>query len=128
MSSTVPRILFGLAAGAVAYVAYRRRATLLAALRPQETTALPAAGTAPVVRGNTAVQTTNTTSGSGVTSWQSGPAGIMDQIRRYVESARAQLDVAIAEGQVAAAQTRQELEARFAAAKNDPGSARSAFS
>jgi hypothetical protein len=52
----------------------------------------------------------------------------MDQLRRYVESARAQLDVAIAEGQVAAAQTRQELEARFAAAKNDPGSARSAFS
>jgi hypothetical protein len=120
--------LFGLAAGAVAYVAYRRRATLLAMIRPQETTALPAGGTAPVVRGNTAVQSTNTTAGSGVASWQSGPAGIMDQIRRYVESARAQLDVAIAEGQVAAAQTRQELEARFAAAKNDPGSARSAFS
>lgn len=61
------------------------------------------------------------------TAVQGGPNGLVEQARRYVESARAQLDAAIAEGQVVAAQTRQELEARFAAAKADPASARSAF-
>lgn len=58
---------------------------------------------------------------------QGGVNGLVEQGRRYLDSARRQLDVAIAEGQVAAAQTRQELEARFAAAKKDPGSASSAF-
>lgn len=129
-SSPVPRILFGLAAGAVAYVVYRRRATLLATIRPHDATALPAAGGAPFVRGTTAVQTTNTTTGAGgrtMATLQSGPSGILDQIRRYVASTRAQLDIAIAEGQVAAAETRRDLEARFATAKKDPSSARSAF-
>lgn len=77
------------------------------------------------------MQNANTTAGGGsrwMATTQSGPAGILDKVRRYVESARAQLDVAIAEGQLTAAQTRQELEARFANAKNDPASARSAFS
>lgn len=59
---------------------------------------------------------------------QQGPSGLVEQGRRYLDSARRQLDVAIAEGQLAAAQTRRELEERFAAAKKDPSSARSAFS
>lgn len=58
---------------------------------------------------------------------QGGPSGVAAHVQRYVQSARAQLDVAIAEGQAAAAQTRKDLEARFAAAKKDPASVRSAF-
>jgi hypothetical protein len=48
-------------------------------------------------------------------------------IQRYIDSARAQLDVAIAEGQAQAARTRTELEARFEEAKRDPSRGRSAF-
>jgi hypothetical protein len=58
---------------------------------------------------------------------QRRPDGFLVEARRYLEAARAQLDVAIAEGQVAAAQTRKELEERFNAAKENPRSARSAF-
>jgi hypothetical protein len=58
---------------------------------------------------------------------QRGPDGFLAEARRYVDAARAQLDIAIAEGQVAAAQTRKELEERFNAAKENPRSARSAF-
>ena len=58
---------------------------------------------------------------------QRRPDGFLAEARRYLEAARAQLDVAIAEGQVAAAQTRKELEERFNAAKENPRSARSAF-
>jgi hypothetical protein len=58
---------------------------------------------------------------------QRGPDGWLAEARRYIDAARAQLDVAIAEGQVAAAQTRKELEERFNAAKENPESARSAF-
>jgi hypothetical protein len=56
-----------------------------------------------------------------------GPDGFLAEVRRYLDAARAQIDVAIAEGQVAAAQTRKELEERFNAAKENPRSARSAF-
>jgi hypothetical protein len=58
---------------------------------------------------------------------QRRPDGFLVEVRRYLDAARAQLDVAIAEGQVAAAQTRKELEERFNAAKENPRSARSAF-
>ena len=71
----------------------------------------------------TAIDTMRTLS----TALQRGPRDLIEQARRYVDSARAQLDAAIAEGQVAAAQTRKELEERFNAAKENPRSARSAF-
>ena len=58
---------------------------------------------------------------------QDGPHAVVDEVRRYVETARKQIDLAIAEGKVAAAQTRQELEARFAQAKENPGRGASAF-
>ena len=52
---------------------------------------------------------------------------IIGQIQFYIATARAQVDTAIAEGQAEAARTRRELEDRFAQAKKDPESARSAF-
>jgi hypothetical protein len=52
---------------------------------------------------------------------------LLVEARRYVDAARAQFDVAIAEGRVAADQTRKELEERFNAAKENPRSGRSAF-
>ena len=61
------------------------------------------------------------------TAVELGPSGLAEQARRYVDLARTQLDVAIAEGKLAAEQRRKELEERLAAAKRDPASARSAF-
>lgn len=57
----------------------------------------------------------------------SGPSGVVARIQQSLASARAQLDTAIAEGQVAAEKRRTELEDRFATAKKDPTSAQAAF-
>ncbi|MCA1599586.1 MAG: hypothetical protein LC769_11355, partial [Chloroflexi bacterium] len=54
-------------------------------------------------------------------------AHLLAPIQRYIASTRAQLDVAIAEGQAQAARTRQDLEVRFEEAKKDPQRGRSAF-
>ena len=62
-----------------------------------------------------------------ITALQKGVGGIREGIQTYIASARAQLDLAIAEGQATAAQTRQELEQRFVEAKRDPQRARTAF-
>lgn len=61
------------------------------------------------------------------TALQGGPDGLVEQARHYVEAARTRINTAIAEGQATAVQTRQDLEARLAAAKADPASARSSF-
>ena len=126
------RFLIGLALGAAAVAIYRQRANLQALAGPRIGAALPHGSRAPVPSGASTVQNMlSTTTGAlrsvSTTVTERGVNGLTEQARRYVESARAQLDAAIAEGQLAAAQTRQELEARFAAAKSDPASARSAF-
>lgn len=52
---------------------------------------------------------------------------LLATVKGYIASARAQLDLAIAEGKATAAQTRLDLEARFEQAKRDPDSAKKAF-
>lgn len=52
---------------------------------------------------------------------------LLATVKGYIASARAQLDLAIAEGKATAAQTRLDLEARFEQAKRDPDSAKTAF-
>lgn len=129
-------ILIGLAIGAAAAAVYRRRELAQLLGSPRLVAALPPAGSSPALsmsmsKGspmqNVSIRALDTIRDISTTLQQEGPRGLVEQGRRYFESARKQLDVAIAEGQVAAAQTRQELEARFAAAKADPQSARSAF-
>ena len=141
-SNPVSGLLIGLAIGAVVVAVYRRWAASQALLGPQSRAALPPgsrqSGAAvppgsrlPARRGGVAMQTLSTTAIDTMRNLslalQHGPDGFLAEARRYVDAARAQLDVAIAEGQVAAAQTRKELEERFNAAKENPQSARSAF-
>ncbi len=131
-SNPVPTILIGLAVGAAALAVYRRRSSLPALLGPGGTLALPPTSRALISSGGSTVQNMLATTASGAaravsTVAELGPSGLAEQARRYVEQVRAQLDVAIAEGKVAAEQRRKELEERLAAAKRDPASARTAF-
>ena len=130
-SNPVSGLLIGLAIGAVVVAVYRRWAASQALLGPQSRAALPPGSRLPARRGGVAIQTLSTTAHDTMRNLslalQHGPDGFLAEARRYVDAARAQLDVAIAEGQVAAAQTRKELEERFNAAKENPQSARSAF-
>ena len=123
-------LMVGLAVG-TAVAIYRRRASLQSLSGPGHNGALPPGTRALTRSGGSAMQTLLVTAAGTMhalsTAVQGGPTGLVEQTRRYVESARAQLNVAIAEGQLAAAQTRKELEERFAAAKTNPASARSAF-
>ncbi len=148
---TLPRLLIGLAIGAAAMALYNRRAALLhvsgmahddrahlalsdsggLSVQDQSTQARVATTTDAYV-----IHPTGTPAGTAtaiepkqtpVTALQKGVGGIREQIQRYIASARTQLDVAIAEGQATAAQTRQELEQRFVEAKRDPQRARTAF-
>jgi len=130
-SNSVSGLLIGLAIGAVVVAVYRRWAISQALLGPQSAAALPPDSRLPARNGGAAMQTLSTTASDTMRNLslalQRGPDGFLAEARRYVDAARAQLDIAIAEGQVAAAQTRKELEARFNAAKENPRSARSAF-
>jgi hypothetical protein len=130
-SNPVSGLLIGLAIGAVVVAVYRRWAASQALLGPQSRVALPPGSRLPARRGGVAMQTLSTTAIDTMRNLSlalhHGPDGFLAEARRYVDAARAQLDVAIAEGQVAAAQTRKELEERFNAAKENPQSARSAF-
>ncbi len=87
---------------------------------PTDTAVVVSAGT-----GQTAVQVREVESTAMQTT--SGPSGVITRIQQSLASARAQLDTAIAEGQVAADRRRTELEDRFATAKKNPVSAREAF-
>jgi hypothetical protein len=128
--SPLAPILIGVAIGATAAVIYNRRSLLAIAGAPGRPV-LPPGSRALSPNGGLALQNVQNTATSVArslsTALQGGPSGLIEQAQRYIQTARAQLDVAIAEGQVAAAQTRKELEERFAAAKTDPASARSAF-
>jgi hypothetical protein len=113
-------------------VIYRRRASLQALAGPRIGAVLPTGSRALVASGGSTMQqmlvtTSGTIRALSTALIEGGPRGLAAQARRYAESVRAQLDAAIAEGQVTAAQTRQQLEERLAAAKRDPASARSAF-
>lgn len=126
-------ILLGLAIGATAAAIYQRRTLMQALTAPRSGAALPPGQRSPALLEGAAMQNVSTMAlgtirNLSMTLQQQGPSGLVGQGRRYLDSARKQLDIAIAEGQLAAAQTRRELEERFAAAKKDPGSARSAFS
>src|SRR5436309_11841898 len=128
----VSGLLIGLAIGAVVVAVYRRWAASQALLGPQSRAALPPGSRLPARRGGVAMQKTLSTTAIDTMrnlslALQHGPDGFLAEARRYVDAARAQLDVAIAQGQVAATQTRKELEARLNAAKENPRSARSAF-
>ena len=148
-SSILPRILIGVAIGAAAFVLYNRRGIFAGVSGPQPGAQLPpgsvgdtvvnADGT-PVPRAETFQfnpPATGAASGTGasVTSASSAAvqktqgtlAHLLAPVQRYIASARAQLDVAIAEGQAQAARTRQDLEARFEDAKKDPARGRTAF-
>lgn len=130
--SRVQGLLVGLAVGTAAVAAYRRRASLLALAAPRGNAVLPPAGRELALSGGVAMQNMLISTAAGTarvlsSAVQLGPSGIAEQARRYVQSARVQLDAAIAEGQATAAQTRRDLEARLAAAKADPASAKSAF-
>ena len=153
---TLPRILIGLAIGAAAVAFYNRRAALLsvsgmargdraelalsdrggASVQDQSGQSRVATTTDAYVihpTGTTAGTTAGTTTTAlepkqtPITALQKRVGGIREGIQHYIDSARAQLDVAIAEGQATAAQTRQELEQRFVEAKRDPQRARTAF-
>lgn len=147
-SSILPRILIGVAIGAAAFVLYNRRGIFAGVSGPQPGAQLP-----PGSMGDTVVNadgtpapraetfqfdpsgTTTSRSGTSVTSASSTAvqkaqgtfAHLLTPVQRYIASARAQLDVAIAEGQAQAARTRQDLEVRFEEAKKDPQRGRSAF-
>ncbi len=145
-SSILPRILIGVAIGAAAFVLYNRRGIFAGVSGPQPGAQLPrgsvgdtadtvinADGT-PAPRAET-FQFDSSGTGTSVTSTSSTAvqkaqgtfAHLLAPVQRYIASARAQLDVAIAEGQAQAARTRQDLEARFEEAKKDPQRGRSAF-
>ena len=150
-SSALPRILIGVAIGAAAFVLYNRRGIFAGVSGPQPGAQLPPSGVGatadtvvnadgtPVPRTETfqfdSSGTTTFRASSRVTSASSTVvqkaqgtlAPMMAPVQRYIASARAQLDVAIAEGQAQAARTRQDLEARFEEAKKDPARGRSAF-
>ena len=66
-------------------------------------------------------------SSTAVQTAQGAFSKLMAPIQRYIDSAKAQLDVAIAEGQAQAQRTRVDLEARFEESKKDPSRGRSAF-
>jgi hypothetical protein len=128
----MPTILVGLAVGGAALAVYRRRSSLPALLNSRATLALPPGSRSLITSGGSTVQNMLATTASGAaralsTVAELGPGGLAEQARRYVGQVRAQLDVAIAEGKVAAEQRRKELEERLAAAKRDPASARTAF-
>jgi hypothetical protein len=147
-SSILPRILIGVAIGAAAFVLYNRRGIFAGVSGPQPGAQLPpgsvgdtvvnADGT-PAPRAETfqfdPSGTTTSTAGTSVTAASSTAvqkaqgtfAHLLAPVQRYIASARAQLDVAIAEGQAQAARTRQDLEVRFEEAKKDPQRGRSAF-
>ena len=147
-SSILPRILIGVAIGAAAFVLYNRRGIFAGVSGPQPGAQLPpgsaddtvvnADGT-PAPRAETfefnSSGTTTSRAGSSVTAASSTAvqkaqgtfAHLLAPVQRYIASARAQLDVAIAEGQAQAARTRQDLEARFEEAKKDPARGRAAF-
>ncbi len=148
-SSVLPRILIGVAIGAAAFVLYNRRGIFAGVSGPQPGAHLPpssasdtvinADGT-PVPRAETFQfnpSGTGAASGTGasvtsasstaVQKAQGAFAHLLAPIQSYIASARAQLDVAIAEGQAQAARTRQDLEVRFEEAKKDPQRGRSAF-
>jgi hypothetical protein len=128
----MPTFMIGVAIGAAALAVYRRRSSLSAMLNSRGTLALPAGSRSLISSGESTVQNMLATTASSAaraisTVAELGPSGLAEQARRYVEQARAQLDVAIAEGKAAAEQRRKELEGRLAAAKRDPASARTAF-
>ncbi len=147
-SSILPRILIGVAIGAAAFVLYNRRGIFAGVSGPQPGAQLPpgsvgdtvvnADGT-PAPRAETfqfdPSGTTTSRAGTSVTAASSTAvqkaqgtfAHLLAPVQRYIASARAQLDVAIAEGQAQAARTRQDLEVRFEEAKKDPQRGRSAF-
>lgn len=157
-SGFLPRILIGVAIGAVALVIYNRRGIFGGVSGPQLGAQLPegerianADGT-PVPRSETiqfepvAPRAAGASAGGAGSSRVTGISASVTRasstavqkaqgvfadglvpIQRYIDSARAQLDVAIAEGQAQAARTRTELEARFEEAKRDPSRGRSAF-
>ncbi len=153
-SSLLPRILIGVALGAAAIIIYNRRGIFSGVSGPQPGAQLPtstgdrivnADGT-PVPRSETIAfepggtgggssAGTGSTIGTSVAQASSTAVrkaqglfgNLLAPIQRYIDSARAQLDVAIAEGQAQAARTRTELEARFEEAKKDPSRGRSAF-
>ncbi len=128
-SASLPSLMIGVAIGVTAWAIARRRASMALAA-PRAETVLPGEHP-PALSGDSSMQTmltrTNETIRALSTAAQHGSNGLSAQVLRYVASARARVNVAIAEGQVAAAQTRRDLEARLAAAKVDPGSARTAF-
>ena len=128
-SGSVPSLMIGVAIGVTAWAIARRRASMALAASPAEPRL--AGGRTLAVSGDSAMQTMLTRTGETIRALsavaQDGSNGLAAQLRRYATAARARVDVAIAEGQVAAAQTRRDLEARLAAAKVDPGSARTAF-
>jgi len=147
-SSILPRILIGVAIGAAALVLYNRRGIFAGVSGPQPGAQLPPGSVDDTVinaDGTVAPRaetfqfdpagTTTFRSGTSVTSASSTAvqkaqgtfAHLLAPVQRYITSARAQLDVAIAEGQAQAARTRQDLEVRFEEAKKDPQRGRSAF-
>jgi len=125
---TLSRLVLGFAVGAAASLLYSRRMELRAMLRPRpEQPALPL-DTATIVSdgaARTAVQVREVESTAMQTT--SGAPSIITRIQQSLASARAQLDAAIAEGQIAAEKRRAELEDRFATAKKDPAVARESF-
>ncbi len=148
---TLPRILIGLAIGAAAVALYNRRAALLSVsgMTRGDRAALSDSGGASVQDQSRQSRVTTTTDAyvihptgtttdtvaataleprqTPITALQKSVGGIREGIQNYIASARAQLDLAIAEGQATAAQTRVELEQRFVEAKRDPQRARTAF-
>jgi len=147
-SSILPRILIGVAIGAAAFVLYNRRGIFAGVSGPQPGGQLPPSSASDTVvnaDGTPAPRAETfqfdppgtTTSGAGksvtaasstaVQKAQGAFAHLLAPVQRYIASARAQLDVAIAEGQAQAARTRQDLEARFEEVKKDPQRGRSAF-
>ena len=150
-SSVLPRILIGVAIGAAAFVLYNRRGIFAGVSGPQPGAQLPPGGAGdtadtvvnadgtPVPRAETFQFNPSGTgaawtgasvtpaSSTAVQKAQGAFAHLLAPIQRYIASTRAQLDVAIAEGQAQAARTRQDLEARFEEAKKDPQRGRSAF-
>src|SRR5437016_1092947 len=101
-SSPVAGMLIGFVVGAVVVAVYRRRAAAAsqALLGPQSEAALPPGGRLPARSGSEgmAMQTLSTTATDTLRrlslALQRGPNGLLAEARRYVDGARAQLEVA----------------------------------
>ena len=127
-SSPLSSLIIGLAVGAVAVTVYRNRASLIAAsstpLAPPLSSGSRSLG-APTM--SHVRLSTDSVMRALTSAVDRGPSGLVEQARHYLESVRARVDAAIAEGRLTAEQTRTELEGRLAQAKVNPASARSPY-